>query len=208
MNALSNSTPADAQASGSDSGRLVARIRAGDASAESELVARFSRGVRFLLLELARDASLADDLHQETFRVLLPKLRAGDLRDPDRLPGFVRALARNLFLAHLRRRRQQRLEPLTDAAAPPDPAPSALDSVLRAEHARAVRVLLAELTTPRERAVLLGLYVTGQPKARLCAELGVSAAHLNTIVHRARLRLRALVQRQRDTAPTTGRVRS
>lgn len=192
MNALPNPTPARTPAPTSS---LVARIRAGEAAAESELVARFSRGVRFLLLELTRDASVADDLHQETFRVLLPKLREGALREPDKLPGFVRALARNLFLAHVRRQRQQRLEPLVAGVEPEDPAPSALEHVLRAEAARLVRDLLGELATPRDRAVLTRLYVAGQPKTRVCAELGLSAQHLNTIVHRARLRLRALAQR-------------
>lgn len=209
MNALSNSLPTDGPTRQSqDSGGLVARIRAGDAAAEGELVARFSRGVRFLLLELARDVSLAEDLHQETFRVLLPKLRAGDLREPDKLPGFVRALARNLFLAHVRRQRRQRLEPLTSVATPADPAPSALERVLDAEQAQAVRALLAELHVPRDRAVLLSLYVAGQPKTQVCAEWGLSPAHLNTIVHRARLRLRALVTRARDELGPAARGRA
>ena len=47
---------------------LVRRIHSGDFPAESELVARYSRGVFYLLRRRANDIELAEDLHQETVR--------------------------------------------------------------------------------------------------------------------------------------------
>ena len=45
----------------------------------------------------------ADDLHQETFRVVLEKVRAGELREPEKLPGFIRQIAKNLCIADYRK---------------------------------------------------------------------------------------------------------
>ena len=78
-------TPAepDLSASHSEPVELVRRILAGDPAAEREMVDRYSRGVRFLLLQLTRNPAWADDLYQETFRLALEKVRGGELREPD-----------------------------------------------------------------------------------------------------------------------------
>ncbi|HKD10487.1 MAG TPA: sigma factor, partial [Thermoanaerobaculia bacterium] len=75
---------------------LASRIRIGDRQAEAELVARYQRGVTLLLRRSAGDPSLAEDLAQETFRIALEKIRRGDLREPEKLAGFLCSLARNL----------------------------------------------------------------------------------------------------------------
>ena len=84
---------------GEDPGALVRRIEAGDLQAENELVARYHLGVEVILAQLTRDAALAQDIHQETFALVLTKLRAGELRDPKALPGFLRSIARSLLIA-------------------------------------------------------------------------------------------------------------
>ncbi len=48
---------------------LVERIRDGDADAEAQLIADFSRGVGLMLLKHTGDPQLARDLSQETFVV-------------------------------------------------------------------------------------------------------------------------------------------
>src|ERR1044072_7592127 len=50
---------------------LVRRIAAGDTAAESALVERYSRGLLYLLKRLGGPPDLADDLHQEAFRIVL-----------------------------------------------------------------------------------------------------------------------------------------
>jgi RNA polymerase sigma-70 factor (ECF subfamily) len=111
-------TPAGSAASATDrepeEGRalavLAARIQAGDRAAEAELVERFSRGLRLMLRRLAQNAALADDLFQETLALVLEKLRRGEVREPERLAGFIRSTARNLFIAD--RRKEARYTPL------------------------------------------------------------------------------------------------
>src|SRR5688500_3957007 len=65
-------------------------------------------GVLHVLRHILRDKSLADDLCNETFRVVLERLRQQPLEDPDKLAAFLaqtaRHLARNVQRAEVRRR--------------------------------------------------------------------------------------------------------
>jgi len=80
----------------------VVLAREGDRAAFSELVHLHAPSVRRLLARCCGDPALADDLAQEAFlRALadLPKLR-----DPKRFGAWLRKLALNIWLQHLRRR--------------------------------------------------------------------------------------------------------
>jgi RNA polymerase sigma-70 factor (ECF subfamily) len=175
---------------------LVRRIGAGDGTAEAELVERYSRGVRFLLRRLAGDPALAEDLHQETFLVILGRLRGAGLEQPGRLAGFVRATARNLWTGHVRKTARrgahddsQRLE-----RAPADDRGGQLHHVLGRERARAVRRALGELRTDRDRQILYRFYLLEESKEKICHELDLSDLHFNRVLHRARQRLGAILR--------------
>jgi RNA polymerase sigma-70 factor (ECF subfamily) len=183
---------------------LAARIGRGDAGAEAELVERYSRGVRLMLRRLVRDPALAEDLHQGTFRVVLERLRGAGLADPAKLPAFFQRTARNLFLGAWRksaRRGEQAVAEPAESA--PDPQPGQLEELLHAERRATVRQLIEELPTERDRQILLRYYAAEQDKARICAELDLSAQHFDRVLFRARGRLRELLARAR----ATGRVR-
>src|SRR5262245_5621804 len=126
-------SPANLAAQASAAAVLARRIVAGDAAAEGDLVERYSRGVRFLLSELTRDRARTDDLHQETFRLVLQKVRAGELREPEKLPGFIRQIAKNLFIEDYRKAARRATEDLETAPQPADPSPDQLAQVLKEE---------------------------------------------------------------------------
>jgi RNA polymerase sigma-70 factor (ECF subfamily) len=174
------------------SARLVARIRAGEAAAEGELIERFGRGIRFVLAGLARDPARVDDLYQETFRLALEKVRAGELREPEKLSGFLRQMARNLFLGERRKAARRVTEDLEAADPAADPGEGPLAVTLDRESARLVRRLLAELEPARDRQILFRFYLSAEPKERICADLGLTGLHFNVVLHRARQRFRAL----------------
>jgi RNA polymerase sigma-70 factor, ECF subfamily len=71
---------------------FVSRIMAGDRQAEAELIDSYSRGGR-IIIRRAGGATIIDDLCQETFRIVLEKIRSGDIREPERLSGFIRGVA-------------------------------------------------------------------------------------------------------------------
>ncbi len=174
---------------------LVRRIRGGDRSAEDEMIARYSRGVLFLLRRLSGGSDLAEDLHPETFRVVLERLRGPGLEDPGRLVGFIQGTARHLFLGENRKRLRRKTdaagESLPDGA---DPLPSQLESTVRDERARLVRQMLAELEPERDRRVLYRFYLAEEDKDRICVDLGLSAKHFNRVLYRARQRFKRLLE--------------
>jgi RNA polymerase sigma-70 factor (ECF subfamily) len=180
---------------------LVQRIEDGDAAAEGELVARFQHGLGLMLRRLAQDGALAEDLCQETFCLVIEKLRRREVREPERLAGFIRSTAYNLFIADRRRERRYEQgggrEPLPDgAAAHHDRAEAAqLREVLREEEAREVRRLLSELRFERDRELLVRFYLGDESKEEVCRRLGVDPRHFHQVLHRARERLRELWER-------------
>lgn len=175
---------------------LAHRIRSGDRTAEEELVRRYSRGLLFHLRRTAGDPDLADDLHQETFRVVLERLRGEGIADPERLAGFILGTGRNLFLGGWRKRSRRGEGMSLDAVEvePPDPVPGQLDRVLQEEEIRKVRRLIGELGTDRDRQILFRFYVAEEGKERICADLGLSSLHFNRVLFRARQRFKELLQ--------------
>jgi RNA polymerase sigma-70 factor (ECF subfamily) len=182
---------------------LVRRIRSGDPAAEAELVQRFSRAVSFLLRRLARDEALVEDLYQETFRLVIEKVRGGELREPERLPGFVSSMTRNLFLGSARRggRRQKWQGDSEATETAPDPAPGQLAKLLAEERAVIVRRVLAELKNDRDREILSRYYLADQDKEDICRALDLSDLHFNRVLFRARQRYRELFEKWQGAAP-------
>jgi len=179
---------------------LVERIRNDDRQAEEELVAQFSKGLLLMLRRLTGELPLAEDLHQETFRIILEKLRAGKLREPEKLPAYLRGTARNLLLSE--RRQGARLRFDGDSASLVDPSrgqltaeASQLRRVLRQEEARQVRKLLGEMRFERDRQILAHFYLSDRTKKEICQDLDVDPGGFKKVLFRARERLRELWDR-------------
>jgi RNA polymerase sigma-70 factor (ECF subfamily) len=173
-----------------DPASLARRIQAGDSSAEPVLVEHFGRGIRRILRHAARDPTLVDDLYQETFRVALERIRAGALRSPEHLGGFLAGLARHLAIEHFRRvRRNPSEEPslLERLAATGE---TTLDHLAQRELAEHVRQTLEELPTDRDREVLHRFYLTAEDKDLICADLEMTRLQFNRVLYRARERFR------------------
>jgi RNA polymerase sigma-70 factor (ECF subfamily) len=174
---------------------LVARIRDGDRGAEEELIARYSRGVALILRRSASVAVVVEDLYQEVFLRAVEKIRGGEVRDPERLSGFICGLARNLAIDYFRRRTSQ-AESLVDGhdIAVPDQSPSPLAQVLQIEDARRIRQVLGELPSERDRQVLHRFYIGEEDKDQICMDLKLTSLQFNRVLHRARERFRELYE--------------
>jgi RNA polymerase sigma factor (sigma-70 family) len=149
---------------------LARRIEQGDREAETELARQFYVRVRPMASVQLRWSDAAVDIAQETIVQALEALRAGRLREPEKLPAFVLGIARNLINNHKRKEAQSR-EVLERPPARPvdaDPALARLDeqqrALVRAALARLVPVdrqilllTLVEDRTPREIAPIVGL---------------------------------------------------
>ena len=176
---------------------LVKRIIAGDPTAEEELVLRYNQGVAILIDQIVRSRSATEDVSQDTFKIVLTKIRRGDLREPERLSGFVCSVARNAAIDYIRRTKHlKNQEAIGDAEQIPDPAPSQLDEVLRQERVKVVRQLINELKQKRDRDLLLRYYVAEEDKDKICGDLGLTRAQFNNVIFRATARFKELYVRK------------
>src|SRR5215467_15944310 len=92
--------------------RAVAETTAGQAvEAETELYRRFAPRVRLYGLKHLRDRGAADDLAQQVMLIVIERLHAGEVRDPDQVASFILSTSR-MVVVGLRRtaaRREQLL---------------------------------------------------------------------------------------------------
>jgi RNA polymerase sigma-70 factor (ECF subfamily) len=171
--------------------RLVERIATGEPAAEAELAERFSRRLQVMMAVRTRDREAARDLAQEAMIAVLAALRKGQLREPERLAGFVHGTGRNVLNSYFRQRQRQPVSvELTPEAAWFVPE----DEVESGERVRALREGLAQLE-PHDRAVLSMTLVDGLKPGDIAARLGLSAEVVRARKSRALKRLTEHVRR-------------
>jgi len=154
-------------------------------SAESEFYRRLAPRVRLYCLKHLRDRQAASDLVQQVLMLTLERLRAGKLRDAERLVSFVFGTCRMTVL-ELRRtgaRRERLLQRYASDVPMADPS-----SAPRLDHARLVGCL--EALSERERSVLVMTFYEDQPAKQVAAALALSEGNVRVIRHRGLERLR------------------
>ncbi len=181
--------PQDAHPAALDDGALARRIagagRAPDSAAETELYRRLAPRVRLYGLRHLRDRHAAADLVQQVLLTTLESLRAGKVREPERIASFVLGTCRMTVLELRRgtRRREALLETWGEAAeAFEAPEPLALDP------GRLAGCL--EALSERERTVVVLSFFADKPADEVGAQLAISGGNVRVIRHRAIARLR------------------
>lgn len=176
---------------------LVGRIEAGDGRAESELVERYARYVKLILLKRTGSVQLANDLCQDTFIVTLKKLRAGDLKKPPCLSAFIRQTAVNLSIDHFRKEKRyifQNDESNSLHLSHRDYKARGIDR----QTARVIlEKVLTQLAVSRDREILRRFYLADEDKVSICTDLKLSASHFDRVLYRARKRMCELIVQQK-----------
>ncbi|HWQ54585.1 MAG TPA: sigma-70 family RNA polymerase sigma factor [Bryobacteraceae bacterium] len=165
---------------------LVRQIRSGsDREAEAELFRRMAPRIRLYGLRHLRDEHASEDLVQQVLITTLETLRAGRLREPEKLASFVLGTCRMAVL-DLRRnaQRKERLLKQFGAVLPAAVQPS-MPQLDQEQLTRCVQNL-----KERERAVIVMTFFDEQTGADLASFLGVSEANVRVIRHRAIHQLR------------------
>jgi RNA polymerase sigma-70 factor (ECF subfamily) len=161
---------------------------------EADLVHRFWARLRVFSGRRLADAALAEDVAQETLRRVVEALRAGRVRDPAALPGFVFETARHICQQHARTagREARALARLGQSGPPESRWPDALTGLITAERRFAVRQALGRLSTEEQR-LLAGFYYEQLKAEELARRLGVTPGAVRVRKHRALKRLAELL---------------
>ena len=187
------STPVVTSATWAD---LVERIRSNDPSGMEDLYRVFSQGIRFFLCRQLGTQDLDDKVH-DIFLIITQSIRRGDLREPDRLMGYVRTVLRRQVASHIEeivntRKNHADLDTglrLRDRR--PDPERSAIE---HENQLLAMRVLHSLKT--RDREVLVRFYLKEQDPDSICRDLDLSATQFRLIKSRAKSRFVELAKRR------------
>jgi RNA polymerase sigma-70 factor (ECF subfamily) len=175
----------------------VARIATGSPADEAELAAYFAPRIRAMLRARLRQAEATLDLGQDTLVTVILAIRKGQVREADRLPGFVQGVARNLANSHLRGVTRR-------AEAPFDPELEA-KLATRDDHEEEERLAAVarglEAIAPADREVLQLTLVDGLPPRDIAQRLNLSSDVVRTRKSRALMRLRAVL----DSRPGSDR---
>ena len=169
--------------------RQIAGAAAGSArEAEAELYRCFAPRVRRYGLRHLRDEQAAADLMQQVLLVTIEALRAGKLRDPERIGSFVFGTCRMVVL-EIRRGGARRDRLLMQYA---DDVPMADASIApQLDHERVERCL--DQLSERERAVLLMTFYEEKSAAEVGGLLNLSEGNVRVIRFRGLERLRDCV---------------
>ena len=177
---------------------LVSRIVAGDSLAETELVERYSTGVKLMLLKRTGSRQLSNDICQEALIVTLKKLRSGGLNKPESLPAFIRKTAVYLSIEHYRK--EKRFIHLEDGMISLQ-VPHKDHKAENLDHQKAgalLEDLLDQLSIKRDREILRRFYLRDEDKADICRELNLSSAHFDRVLYRAKQRMRKLIKERSE----------
>jgi len=161
---------------------LVRRVEQGDRAAEAEFALQFYVRVRPMASVYLRWSDAAADIAQETILAALNALRAGKIREPERLPAFVLGIARNLINNFQRKEARSREIPddPPDRPVVADPALLRLDE----EQRGLVRTALKRLKQVDRRILILTL-VDGLTPREIAPVVGLTAEVVRTRKSRA-----------------------
>jgi RNA polymerase sigma-70 factor (ECF subfamily) len=175
---------------------LVAGIQQGDEGSMEKLYAMFSGGIRFYLCRQLGAQELEDKVH-DTFLIVVGAIQRGELREPERLMGFVRTIVRRQVAAYIDSQVQSRRE-ILDIESGYRVADSTFDPEQRAMREQKVEIMAQVLrgVSRRDREILIRFYIDEQTQEQICDKMGLSETQFRLLKSRAKARFGELGRRK------------
>ncbi len=178
----------------------LVRLRQGDADTERHFVVHFTNAIRLSLRYRLRSWQLIDDIRQETFLRVLNFLRSDKLMDhPERLGAYVHSVAINVMMELLRASTRHPAMP-EDALQMADRSANPEREAVTRERKDLVRSVLDELPE-KDRRILRAVFLEDADKADVCKRFDVNRDYLRVLVHRAKIRFRAALDKDGRDQP-------
>lgn len=170
---------------------LIRRIADGDKTAEQELVNRFWRPLYYIILRQSGDHALTQDVVQDSMLIVIEKVRSEKIEKPDAIAAFVRKVGENVLIAHYRQDKRRKTDSSDSLDVTwPDGKSNMANKISHQELVSIVQEALEELQVERDRVLLKDYYFYGKTKHQICAELELTPAHFDRVLHRAKNRLK------------------
>lgn len=171
---------------------LVYRIQCGNPEAMAELYRLFSRGVRYYLCRQLGSQDLDDKVH-DTFVIVVQAIQRGELREAERLMGFVRTVVRRQVAAYIERAVQSRKERVDfeQGFVVSDQRRGPEEALADSQMEEIAEQVLSSISD-RDREILTRFYLLEQSQDEICQEMGLSDTQFRLLKSRAKARFGAL----------------
>lgn len=208
LEAVAKTAPAKTSSQAADWTTLVSQIKSGDDAGLERLYQVFSRGIRYYLCRQLGPEELEDRVH-DSFLTVVHAIRKGELREPERLMGFVRTVVRRQVATYIdqavhRRRDQIELEPgvmVMDRNEGPE------ERAIAREKVELMKSVLQSLSA-RDRDVLERFYLKEQPQEQICREMDLTETQFRLLKSRAKARFGDLGKKKLATGVFSVHIRS
>jgi len=167
---------------------LVEGVQNGERAAMEDLYTNFSRGIRYYFCKHLGPADLDDRVH-DAYLTVVQAIRAGALREPEALMGFVRTIIRRQVAAGIDAAVQSRRERaefevgalIADSRQNPEQ-----EAICRQKTQLMVQVL--EEVSARDKEILTRFYLRGQSQEKICREMCLTETQFRLLKSRAKAR--------------------
>jgi RNA polymerase sigma-70 factor (ECF subfamily) len=164
-----------------------------DRAAVEGLIAKHYTGLRLLIQRRTGDAEIAADILNQAACTAWEKWQSGQVRRPEEIGGYIFQVAMNL-LRNRRRKVVERADRHVDSEVLGYLPADVTDRWLEKKIAARVKRVLQELPSPRDREILVRFYLKEEEKHAICRDLALAADQFDKVLHRARGRLKELLE--------------
>lgn len=180
---------------------LVDRIQHGEHSGMEELYKLFGRGIRYYLCRQLGGQDLDDKVH-DTFVIVVQAIRRGELREPERLMGFVRTVVRRQVAAHIDRVVHCRREEmdLDVGVRVADRGRNPEQTVVFRQKVEFMLSVLASLSD-RDREILNRFYLREESQEKICQDMGLTETQFRLLKSRAKARFGEIGKKKLNHKP-------
>jgi len=165
---------------------IVNQIQRGHNAGIEELYRVLNRGIRYYLGRQLGQQDLEDRLH-EIFLIVVSAIQKGQVREPERIMGFVRTVAQRQVAARIERtvhNRQKECE-LTPGLDVADQKHDPEQLAMMRQKAELMKNVLAQMPE-RQREILMRFYRDEQTPEQICQEMSLTETQFRLAKSRAK----------------------
>jgi len=165
---------------------LVAKVQIGDSAGMEQLYAVFSRGMRYCLYRKLGPEHAEDRMH-DTFLIVVQAIQRGELREPERLMGFVRTVMQRQVALQIEKTVTSRRKEvgLDIGSAVPLQQPNPEQNSIVKQQAELMKTTLDGLPK-RDREILVRFYLREQRPEQICREMSLTETQFRLSKTRAK----------------------
>jgi len=165
---------------------IVDQIQRGQNAGIEELYQVLNRGIRYYLGRQLGQQDLEDRLH-EILLIVVSAIQKGQVREPERIMGFVRTVAQRQVAARIERtvhnrRKESELTPGLDVA---DQKQDPEQLAMVRQKVELMRNVLAQMPE-RQREILMRFYRDEQTSEQICHEMSLTETQFRLAKSRAK----------------------